>query len=99
MNIAIIGTGYVGLTTGLVLAYLGHEVTCVDIDQAKIALLRQGRLPLYEPHADRMLADVAPRIRFTASYEEAVPDADAVFITVGTPAQMRRLVRALEALW
>jgi len=86
MHVAIVGTGYVGLTNGLVFAYLGHEVTCVDLGEEKIALLRKGKLPIYEPYADRMLADVADRIRFTTAYEEAVPDADAVFITVGTPA-------------
>ncbi len=86
MHIAILGTGYVGLTTGLVFAYLGHEVTCVDIDRQKIASLRKGRLPFYEPHAERLLADVRARIRFATDYREAVPHADAVFIAVGTPA-------------
>lgn len=86
VRVAIVGTGYVGLTTGLVFAYLGNEVTCVDIDKDKIALLKKGKLPIYEPHADRMLAEVVERIRFTSAYEETVPQADAVFITVGTPA-------------
>jgi UDPglucose 6-dehydrogenase len=50
MKIAVIGTGYVGLTTGVCLAYIGHEVTCLDVDAAKIAELKSGRIPIYEPN-------------------------------------------------
>ncbi len=85
MRIAIIGTGYVGLTTGVCLAYVGHEVQCLDTDTAKIAALKSGRTPIYEPFLEELLADAAPRIRFTTSYEEAIPGADVVFIAVGTP--------------
>jgi len=83
MRVAIIGTGYVGLTTGVCLASIGHDVVCLDTDVAKIEVLRGGRTPFYEPHLDEMLRQVD--LRFTNSYEEAIPRADVVFIAVGTP--------------
>jgi UDPglucose 6-dehydrogenase len=85
MKVAIIGTGYVGLTTGVCLAYVGHEVQCLDNDGAKIEALRSGRTPIYEPFLEELLADASARIRFTTSYAEAIPGADVVFIAVGTP--------------
>jgi UDPglucose 6-dehydrogenase len=85
MKVAIIGTGYVGLTTGVCLAYVGHEVQCLDTDAGKIEALRSGRTPIYEPFLEELLADASPRIRFTTSYAEAIPGADVVFIAVGTP--------------
>lgn len=91
MKIAIIGTGYVGLVTGTCLAEFGHDVVCVDKIEDKIARLRQGRIPIYEPGLDVMVAkNVAEgRLRFTARLEEAVPGAEAVFIAVGTPSSRR----------
>src|SRR5665213_541528 len=85
MNVSIIGTGYVGLTTGACLAFLGHKVTCVDADENKIKLLEAGRVPFYEPHMEDLLADVRANLCFTMDYAEAVPKADVVFIAVGTP--------------
>jgi UDPglucose 6-dehydrogenase len=85
MRVAIVGTGYVGLTTGACLALLDHHVTCVDVDPSKIESLRAGRAPIFEPHLDELLGDVADRIRFTTEYAEAIPTADVVFIAVGTP--------------
>jgi UDPglucose 6-dehydrogenase len=85
MKVAIIGTGYVGLTTGVCLAYVGHEVQCLDNDAGKIEALRSGRTPIYEPFLEELLADASARIRFTTSYAEAIPGADVVFIAVGTP--------------
>lgn len=85
MQIAIIGTGYVGLTTGACLAAIGHEVTCLDNDPAKIEMLRQGRVPIYEPFIEEILEEAKGRMRFTQSYEEAIPRAEVVFIAVGTP--------------
>lgn len=85
MQIAIIGTGYVGLTTGACLAAIGHEVTCLDNDPAKIEILRQGRVPIYEPFIEEILEEAKGRMRFTLSYEEAIPRAEVVFIAVGTP--------------
>lgn len=85
MRVCIVGTGYVGLTTGACLAFLGHDVTCVDTDEDKVATLRSGRVPIYEPFLDDLLAEVSDRISFTTSYAEGVTDAEVVFIAVGTP--------------
>jgi UDPglucose 6-dehydrogenase len=85
MKVAVIGAGYVGLTTALSLAYVGHEVVGVDLDTDKVARLNRGELPFYEPHAKEMLALVRERLRFTARYEEAIPQAEVIFIAVGTP--------------
>jgi len=85
MNITVIGAGYVGLTTAVALAYLDHNVTCLDTDAAKLDVLRKGRTPIYEPYLDEMLALVRSRLRFTNSYPEAMAEADVIFIAVGTP--------------
>ena len=85
MKVAIVGTGYVGLTTGICLSFIGHEVTCLDTDERKIAQLRSGQSPFYEPHLAEMLA--AADVRFTTSYADAIPQAEVVFIAVGTPSR------------
>jgi UDPglucose 6-dehydrogenase len=85
MRVCVVGTGYVGLTTGVCLAYLGHQVTCVDIDQAKVDLLSAGRSPIYEPHLDELLAEAAHNLTFTTDYEVGVRGADVVFVAVQTP--------------
>ncbi|MDI6100763.1 UDP-glucose/GDP-mannose dehydrogenase family protein [Actinoplanes sp. NEAU-A12] len=85
MKVCVVGTGYVGLTTGVSLAFLGHEVTCVDHDQAKVDMLRGGRCPIYEPGMEDLLAEAARNLTFTTSYEDAVPGADVVFVAVQTP--------------
>ena len=85
LHVAVIGTGYVGLTNAVALAFLGYEVACVDVDEAKIKKLRQGELPIYEPHLKELIELAGPRLHFTTSYAEAVPQADVVFIAVGTP--------------
>ncbi len=86
MRVLIIGTGYVGLNTGVVLSYIGHDVTCLDTNAEKIDLLQSGKTPFYEPHLDEMLAEVGPKMRFTSSYAEAdLSSTDVVFIAVGTP--------------
>lgn len=85
MQVTIIGTGYVGLTTGICLAYVGHQVTCLDTDPAKIAMLESGKCPIYEPHLEELLAEARPRLHFTTSYVQAVPGAQVVFVAVGTP--------------
>jgi UDPglucose 6-dehydrogenase len=87
MNVTIVGTGYVGLTTGLCLAYLGHKVHCLDVDESKVESLRRGELPFYEPHLDELLALARPNLTFTSSYPVAIPNADVIFIAVGTPSQ------------
>jgi UDPglucose 6-dehydrogenase len=85
MKVCVVGTGYVGLTTGVCLAFLGHEVTCVDLDAAKVELLRAGGTPIYEPHMTELLAEAAEHLSFTTDYAQAVPRADVVFIAVQTP--------------
>ncbi|GIE87157.1 UDP-glucose dehydrogenase family protein [Actinoplanes regularis] len=85
MKVCVVGTGYVGLTTGVSLAFLGHEVTCVDLDQHKVDMLRAGKCPIYEPGMEELLAEAAPNLSFTTSYDEGVPGADVVFVAVQTP--------------
>jgi len=86
-SVAVIGSGYVGLTTAVCLADLGHQVTGVDIDEAKLAKLRGGVPTIYEPGLDELLAKTLKtgRLAFTSDYDEAIPGADFVFIAVGTP--------------
>src|SRR5271166_58780 len=85
MNVSIIGTGYVGLTTGACLAFLGHNVTCIDSDERKIALLRDGKTPIYEPFLTDLLAAAQQNLRFCTQLAGSVQDADVIFIAVGTP--------------
>lgn len=85
MQVAIIGTGYVGLTTGVCLAYIGHDVYCLDTDEAKIANLKAGKIPIYEPFLEETFEYAAGNLHFTTSYAEAIPNAEVVFIAVGTP--------------
>ncbi|MDQ6652462.1 MAG: UDP-glucose 6-dehydrogenase, partial [Acidobacteriota bacterium] len=85
MRVAIIGTGYVGLTTGVCLAFIGHSVCCLDTDESKIEGLKNGRIPIYEPNLEAVLEEAGPNLTFTTSYAEAIPGADVVFIAVGTP--------------
>jgi UDPglucose 6-dehydrogenase len=85
MKVCVVGTGYVGLTTGVSLAFLGHDVTCVEIDQNKVDMLRAGRCPIYEPGMEDLLSEAAPKLNFTTSFAEGVPGADVVFVAVQTP--------------
>lgn len=87
MNLAIIGTGYVGLTTGTCFAEVGHNVVCVDNNVSKVELLREGRVPIYEPDLeDLILSNVsAGRLSFTTDLAEAVSTCDIIFIAVPTP--------------
>ena len=89
MKIAMIGTGYVGLVSGVCLSDFGHEVVCVDKDPAKLAKLGKGRVPIYEPGLERLMARnvEAGRLSFTGDLAAAVSGAEAVFIAVGTPAR------------
>jgi len=89
MNIAMIGTGYVGLVTGACFSEFGVTVTCVDKDEAKIARLMRGEMPIFEPGLDTLVANnvKAGRLRFTTDLKAAVKDAKAVFIAVGTPSR------------
>jgi UDPglucose 6-dehydrogenase len=91
MNITMIGTGYVGLVTGACLAEFGHRVICMDKDGEKIARLRQGEIPIYEPGLDALVAKNVRdgRLSFTSNLAESVHNAKAVFIAVGTPTSRR----------
>jgi UDPglucose 6-dehydrogenase len=85
MRVSILGAGYVGLTTGVCLAWLGHEVTCLDTDERKIARLKQGKIPIFEPGLEELMHLCRHRLRFTTDYAEALAGAPVVFIAVGTP--------------
>lgn len=87
MKISIYGTGYVGLVTGACLANAGHEVVCMDIDDAKIQRLNDGEIPIFEPGLEEIVEDCmkAKRLRFTTSVDTAVAHGQLQFIAVGTP--------------
>src|SRR6201994_2981765 len=89
MRIAMIGTGYVGLVSGACFADFGHQVTCVDKDGDKIASLRGGEIPIFEPGLDALVAANAEagRLDFATDLSAPVAEADAVFIAVGTPSR------------
>ncbi|PLP56374.1 UDP-glucose 6-dehydrogenase [Mesorhizobium loti] len=89
MKIAVVGTGYVGLVSGTCFAEWGHEVICVDKNADKISGLVKGRLPIYEPDLDKMVArnQAAGRLAFTCDLAAAVTNAQVVFIAVGTPSR------------
>ena len=87
MNIAIVGTGYVGLVSGTCFSEMGINVTCVDVDSRKIESLKQGIVPIYEPGLEEMVARNAKagRLRFTTDLRECLDDVEVVFSAVGTP--------------
>ncbi|MER2606832.1 MAG: UDP-glucose/GDP-mannose dehydrogenase family protein [Siculibacillus sp.] len=89
MRIVMIGSGYVGLVSGVCFADFGHSVTCVDKDEAKIAALGEGRIPIYEPGLEDLVAKNVRdgRLTFTTDLAGPVGEADAVFIAVGTPSR------------
>ena len=89
MKIAMIGSGYVGLVSGACLADFGHEVVCIDKDPDKIAALNEGRMPIYEPGLDTLVAENVRqrRLAFSTDLKPAVAQAQAVFIAVGTPSR------------
>lgn len=91
MRITMIGTGYVGLVTGTCFAEFGHHVTCVDKDQEKITKLLAGKIPIYEPGLEHLVAKNCSegRLQFTTDVATAVSDAEAVFLAVGTPSSRR----------
>ena len=106
MKIVVIGTGYVGLVTGTCFAESGNDVTCVDVDAEKIRKLNLGQIPIYEPGLDELVVRNvdAGRLKFTTSPHETVPQAQCVFLSVGTPqrddgsADLTILWSALESI-
>ncbi len=85
MKIAVAGTGYVGLVTGVCLAEHGHNVVCVDVDEEKVAKMSKGISPIYEPGLDELMIKNMERLTFTTDYASAYKDAEVIFIGVGTP--------------
>ncbi|MCR6094968.1 UDP-glucose/GDP-mannose dehydrogenase family protein [Salipaludibacillus agaradhaerens] len=86
-KIAVVGTGYVGLVTGVALSDIGHDVTCIDIDEHKVKRMQEGKSPIYEPGLDEVMARniEAGRLHFTTSHEEGFNSKDVIYIAVGTP--------------
>ena len=87
MNIAVVGTGYVGLVTGTCLAETGNNVTCVDIDEKKVEQLRNGKIPIYEPHLDNIFKRniKQERLSFTTNLNDAIKKAKLIFLALPTP--------------
>lgn len=87
MKISVVGTGYVGLVTGVALSHIGHDVTCIDIDENKVEKMRQGISPIYEPGLEELMIEniQAGRLKFTTDHKTGFQGAEAVYIAVGTP--------------
>ena len=87
MNIAVIGTGYVGLVQGVIMAEFGAKVVCMDIDEKKIESLKEGKVPIYEPGLQELLVKniKGKRIEFTTDIEYAVEKSEVIFIAVESP--------------
>jgi UDPglucose 6-dehydrogenase len=87
LDVSVVGTGYVGLATGASLAHIGHRVTCLDNDQERVASLREGRVPFYEPGLQELIARSVSRLRFADSERlaEVVAGSDVLIVAVGTP--------------
>ena len=100
--IGVVGVGYVGLVTGVCLAHLGHSVVCLDVDEARIAALREGTVPIYEPGLEKLVDDNATRLSFTTSYDELLERCRILFVAVDTPptqsgdADLSRVRRVVE---
>ncbi|MEQ1665192.1 MAG: UDP-glucose/GDP-mannose dehydrogenase family protein [Bdellovibrionales bacterium] len=106
MKIAVVGTGYVGLVTGTCLAEMGNEITCVDVDQRKIELLKDGVIPIYEPGLEELVKSnfAAGRLQFTTQIAEAVQTSEVIMIAVGTPpkedgsADLKHVLKVAESI-
>ena len=99
MRVSIFGTGYVGLVTGSCLAYSGHQVTCVDIDEEKVKRLTAGEIPIYEPGLTELVERNAKsgRLTFTSDISQAVANAKIVYLAVGTPQEIQEHPEVLKA--
>ncbi|PGZ80225.1 UDP-glucose 6-dehydrogenase [Priestia megaterium] len=90
MNIAVVGTGYVGLVTGVCLSEINHQVTCIDIDKEKVSRLRKGISPIYEPGLSELMEKNIKKgtLQFTSEHDQGFKNAEVIFIAVGTPQQV-----------
>lgn len=90
MDIAIIGTGYVGLVTGVCLSEIGHNVTCIEIDEKKVKSLRLGNSPIYEPGLDELMVKniQKEKLKFTTNHKEGLANKQIIYIAVGTPQEV-----------
>ena len=84
-SVGVVGVGYVGLVTAVCIAHLGHQVVCLDVDEAKIEALRAGRIPIYEPGLDELIAGARDHLSFTTSYDELCASCRILFVAVDTP--------------
>ena len=98
MKIAIAGTGYVGLVTGVCLAEKGHNIICVDTDAQKVALMEKGVSPIYETGLEDLMEKNKERLAYTVDWQRAYKDVDVIFIAVGTP-ERRDGSANLNFLW
>ncbi len=100
MKVTVFGTGYVGLVQGAVLADVGHEVVCVDVDAAKVAALQAGQIPIHEPGLQPMVLtnQAAGRLHFTTNAAQGVAHGELIFLAVGTP-QTRTAVPTCGMCW
>ena len=85
MKIAVAGTGYVGLVTGVALSNIGHNVTCVDVDEKKIEIMKNGISPIYEKDLEDLMKKNSERLNYTTDYKNAYKDAEVIIVGVGTP--------------
>ena len=87
MKISFIGTGYVGLVSGVMMSHIGHDVVCIDVDELKITKLHQGSCPIFEPGLDEYISKYgnSNKLKFVCGYDESISSSDCLFITVGTP--------------
>ena len=95
MNIAVVGTGYVGLVTGTCLAEMGNHVVCVDIDESKVNKMRNGIIPIYEPHLDNLFERNIKqgRLKFSTKLKDAVDHSNVFFLALPTPPDEGRKCR------
>lgn len=104
LKVSVVGTGYVGLGTAVLLAYLGYQVTGLDVDAEKVRVLQNGDIPIHEPGLAELMRQSAGNLRWTTDYAEAIPDADVIFICVGTPPlpdgrpDLKYVARAAESI-
>lgn len=87
LQVVIVGTGYVGLTTGVCLAYLGHKVSCVDVNETVVSRLRGGEATIHEPGIQELMQEARENLYFTTSLSEVLPESDVIIIAVGTPSK------------